>query len=353
MVNRYMAGDWRQYHFEIDDKKINAASIDISWENDNTNLSVFMIDPKGKIIQSNVPSGAFGHFINWPSSDWLGTTAFSQGGGFFPVKNKDKTSTVMYAPINQTGTYTLMVHSTLFDGKSTTEPISIAAKFTSILLDDDEPQIIFSVPEFIKNDFFISPKIIDENLDFVKYFIDGKEIDIVESNLLNPELFSDGFHELKITARDIVGNEVTKTFSFNIDNLPPKLIINSPNNDTTVSDILYIDFQVIETNLPKSGGITITLPNGELITDETSVQFDTSQLDDGQYELVIAAQDQSEKKVTKTISFNVIHEIDSEKTLGRGLNTYYFVIIGVAIGIMIGIGFTLLVKKKMRISKKP
>jgi len=65
------------------------------------------MDPSGKIIQTNVPSGVFGHFLGWPSLDWLGTSPFSQGGGFFPVKNNDNTSTVLYVPLNQTGTYTV------------------------------------------------------------------------------------------------------------------------------------------------------------------------------------------------------------------------------------------------------
>ena len=142
MVNRYMAGDWRQYYFDIEDPDINTASIELSWENDDSNLSVFVIDPLGNIAQSNVAPGVFGHFNNWPSSDWLGTTPFSQGGGFFPVKNKDDTSTVLYVPINQTGTYTMMTHSTLFGGNETTEPFSLAAKFTNINSRDIETQII-------------------------------------------------------------------------------------------------------------------------------------------------------------------------------------------------------------------
>ena len=90
------------------------------------------MDPSGKIIQTNVPSGVFGHFLGWPSLDWLGNSLFSQGGGFYPVKNKDDTSTVLYVPINQTGTHTLLAHSTLFGGNSTTETITLAAKFTNI-----------------------------------------------------------------------------------------------------------------------------------------------------------------------------------------------------------------------------
>jgi hypothetical protein len=94
MTSRYMAGDWRQYYFDIQDH----------------------------------------------TSDWLGTSSFSGGGTFYPLKNKDNTSTVLFAPINQTGTYTLLVHSTLFDGTSVTEPISLAAKFTTIVPDEKSPE---------------------------------------------------------------------------------------------------------------------------------------------------------------------------------------------------------------------
>ena len=51
------------------------------------------------------------------------------------MKNKDDTSTVIYVPINQTGTYSILAHSTLFGGNSTTEPITLAAKFSTISAD--------------------------------------------------------------------------------------------------------------------------------------------------------------------------------------------------------------------------
>jgi subtilisin family serine protease len=228
MVNRYLAGDWRQYHFEIDDKKINTAAIEISWKNDDTNLAAFVFDPQGRIVQTNVPSGVFGHFLGWPSLDWLGTTSFSQGGGFFPVKNKDNTSTVLYAPINQTGTYTLMVHSTLFDGKAITEPISVSALFTTIIPDGKAPEIILTIPENINKTYVISPQVMDENLDFAKYYLDNREIQLnSSSNSIDSELLTDGRHELKILANDIVGNNAAQTFSFNvISELPP--IISGP-----------------------------------------------------------------------------------------------------------------------------
>jgi len=158
MINRYMAGDWRQYYFDIQDESINSASIQISWLTDDTNLAVFVMDPSGQIVQTNVPSGVFGHFLGWPSLDWLGNSLFSQGGGFFPVKNKDDTSTVLYVPINQTGTYTLLTHSTLFGGNSTTEPITLVAKFTNISSQDKQVETKSESNDFISDDHKIIPK---------------------------------------------------------------------------------------------------------------------------------------------------------------------------------------------------
>jgi len=45
MTSRYMAGDWRQYYFDIQDNTINAATINFESENDYTNFTAFMIDP--------------------------------------------------------------------------------------------------------------------------------------------------------------------------------------------------------------------------------------------------------------------------------------------------------------------
>ena len=196
MSNRYMAGDWRQYYFEVQNELVNTAAIELSWELDDTNLAVFAMDPSGKIIQTNVPSGVFGHFDGWPSLDWLGNSVFSQGGGFFPVKNKDATSTVFYVPLNQTGTYTILTHSTLFAGNSTVEPITLAAKFTNISSElivgsqnnsEFESPIIYDesiVISNLNNETDIIPKsnsdaIVVSKIDYVSEFDIGLVIGIV------------------------------------------------------------------------------------------------------------------------------------------------------------------------------
>ena len=207
MANRYMAGDWRQYYFDIQNKSINSAAIELSWTSNDTNLSVFVMDPTGKIIQTNVPSGVFGHFLDWPSLDWLGNSIFSQGGGFFPVKNKDDTSTVLYVPINQTGTYTLLTHSTLFGGDSITEPITLAAKFTNI-----SPEMISDV--HIDNKTEYTPPDVVENTVIIN---ETKTAPKVEMAAHSDSSFGNG-----IAIGVVIGIAIGTSFIFIIRQKPPK-----------------------------------------------------------------------------------------------------------------------------------
>tara|TARA_B100000470_G_scaffold99482_1_gene76852 strand:- start:19 stop:987 length:969 start_codon:yes stop_codon:yes gene_type:complete len=315
-----------------------------------------MIDPQGKIIQTNFPSGVFGEFLGWPTTDWLGTSSFSQGGAFYPVKNKDNTSTVLYAPINQTGTYTLLVHSTLFDGKSSTEPVSLAAKFSTITPDDKPPGIILELPELITNSFKISPEIIEKNLDFVKYYIDGQE---VELSILQTKPLSDGKYDLRIHARDIVENEIDKTFSFIVDNTSPEIFIKSPKNGTTISNSLQIDFKVKDANLAESdvsnisilgpGKITIFPLNGTLLKDVNSYVFDTTSIDDGVYDLDITAIDMAKNEQKKTILFTVDHAfVESPSVILEEKTTSPNTILMIVIAVAVAAGVIIFVVKKTR-----
>jgi hypothetical protein len=79
----------------------------------------------------------------------------------------------------------------------------------------------------------ISPQVIDENLDFARYYLDNKEIQLnSSSNSIDPELLTDGRHELKILASDIVGNDATQTFSFNVVSESSQIIATPPETIT-------------------------------------------------------------------------------------------------------------------------
>ena len=313
MTNRYMAGDWRQYYLDVQDSTINSASIELSWENENTNFSAFVLDPNGKIISTNMPTGVFGHFMNWASLDWLGASPFSQGGGFFPVKNKDNTSTVMFAPINQTGVHSLLIHSTLFDGKTLTEPITIAGKFSTLTVDQAPPQIILEQNNFLNSNDIIIPKIIEDNLSIVTYTLDGNLLQVNE-NGIDVSTLNDGKHTLTINAIDKFGLEDTQTFEFTVDKTLPILELISKNN-TKVSNRLDIQVSVTDQNLPKSDYLSFLLPSGKRIVDETIYYFDTSKLEDGDYHIEIVTKDLAQNYLSSKIHFTIDHSIiDPPKT---------------------------------------
>ena len=69
-----------------------------------------------------------------------------------------------------------------------------------------------------------------------------------------------GNHELRIYAKDILGLEQTKTYSFIVDNQSPELQIRSPQNNTVVSNTLPINIKVEDANLPDEKTIVLLLP---------------------------------------------------------------------------------------------
>ena len=358
MTNRYMAGDWRQFYLDVDDNTINSAAFELSWKNDHTNFSAFVLDPYGKIIGTNMPTGVFGHFMNWASLDWLGNSPFSQGGGFFPVKNKDTTSTLIFAPINQTGTHSLLVHSTLFDGHDITEPLTLVAKFSTLTADQSPPQIILAINEFIKSDDIIIPEIIEDNPSSIIYTLDGNQIQIDDSGI-DVSTLEDGPHTLIINAIDKFGLQSSQTFNFVVDTKSPTIELLSQNN-SAVSNRLDIQLSVDDQNLPKSDYLSILLPNGERIVDQKSYSFDTSDLEEGEFSIDIFVQDEAKNNISTKIMFEIDHSIiDSTKPLISTTpsqiiqsDTDYLLIIVIGIIAIVIVSVLVILKQKSKIPQK-
>ena len=358
MTNRYMAGDWRQYYLDVQDSTINNASIELSWKNENTNFSAFVLDPQGKIISTNMPTGVFGHFMNWASLDWLGSSPFSQGGGFFPVKNKDNTSTLIFAPINQTGTHSLLIHSTLFEGKNITEPVTLVAKFSTLTSDNIPPEIILELDDFLKSNYKIMPEIIEDNLANVSYTLDGNSIQ-VSTNGIDISTLDDGKHSLTINAVDKFGLTNSEIFNFIIDSKPPTLGLESKNN-TIVSKRLDIQVSVSDQNLPTSDYLSFLLPNGERIVDQKSYSFDVSDLEEGEYSIEISVQDMAKNNLLSKIMFETDHSVvDPPKsqisTVSPQItetNGYYLLIIIISIITIAIVSVLVILKQKSKTPQK-
>ena len=134
MTNRYMSGDWRAVYFDVADASIDTVLVDVAWDDPGTTLAAFVAGPDGRILSSTAGAGSFAELLGWPSSDWLGPTPFSEGGGFFPVEARPPSSTGLLAPVNGTGVYTVLMHSTLFgaEGGRASERVSVVAEFLDL-----------------------------------------------------------------------------------------------------------------------------------------------------------------------------------------------------------------------------
>ena len=205
------------------------------------------------------------------------------------------------------------------------------------------------MPELIDRSFKIKPEIVEKNLEFVKYYLDDKQVEI---DVLESELISDGEHNLRIFARDILGYETEKTFSFSVDNTPPEILVKLPKNGTKVSHSLEIDFEVNEPNLADSWGITIMLPGDKTLNDITSYSLDTTNFDDGTYDITIVARDLLDNKQSQTISFDVDHSLiqpispESESSAPQNM-----VLIIISIIVAAGVLTSIIMRNKRKDSK--
>ncbi len=350
MANRYNAGDWRQYYFDVTDKTINSLAMTLSWKDPDTNLSVFVIDPQGKIIQTNTPPGVLGQFQGWPTGDWLGPSPpFSEGGGFYPVKNKDATSTAIYASINQTGVYSVLIHAPLFGGRSIAEPVTITTKFSTLLPIESAPQMVLDIPLFINNNYTINPQITGQGIENKQYYLDNGKPQIINQSSLARDIksLSEGEHDIKFTITDTVGHDVSKEFKFIVDNTPPQIIVKSPKNNSVVSRNVNIDLDVNELDPAQKDWLVVKTPK-QIFSDVKNIQLDTTALTNGNYTIEVTAKDRAGNMGMQNIVLIVDNSIRSNPTTSdQNFATLVEILVGVGIAAVI----TIITLKKLRISK--
>ncbi len=304
MLARYNAGEWKHYYLNIKDSSVNTLSVKMTWSNPFSSISVFVLDPKGEIVASNVPAGVFKEFVNWPSNDWLGRTLVSEGGGFYPAHNNGSNSTVLYVPVKAPGMYTLMIHNTLFHAKDAfIEPLSIEVKPATILPDVKPPSVIVNIPSYLKGSMDLKIDAKDENLEYITYSIDDSlPLPVNGKVSIDTTKLQDGLHVLTIVSRDIVGHLSINRYTFYVDNTPPSIDIGGVTDSALVSGSLNINIDVKDTTLKS---FNVILPDGKVLEGKHEVSIDTSRLSDGIHELRVNAYDYAGNSNEKVLILKV------------------------------------------------
>ncbi|AIC17203.1 S8 family serine peptidase [Nitrososphaera viennensis] len=321
MVSRYAAGDWRSYYFTVTDPTVTAMTLKVSWPHNSTSINAMAYGPDGRMVASSVPAGVFQEFANWPSNDWLGTSAVSEGGAFFFSQNAGERSTVLHVPVNATGTYSLLVHNTLFHGESLYEPLSVEAKFSTLLPDTTPPKLTAKVPEFVTGTTVMVPITIDDsNPAGLSYSVDGRPGPSSGGSQVRIEggTLAEGPHLLTVESKDTVGNSASSSWQFTVDRTPPaaELFVrndgsNSNNGNSTeaiaadklviVSKQATLAWNVTDAN-GVAGKVTVRMPDAKpaVYDPHSSMAFNSTALADGRYNFTISSKDVPGNKATRT-----------------------------------------------------
>lgn len=324
MTSRYSAGDWRSYYFTVQDPTITSINLKVSWPHNSTSVNAMAFAPDGRTVASSVPSGVFQEFASWPSNDWLGTSPVSEGGFFYFSQNAGDNATVLSVPVNGTGTYSVLLHNTLFHGESLYEPLEVEAKFSTILPDDRPPAINADPPMFSTGRLKIPVQIDDQNPAGLSYSIDGADPVNVGTRSATQKAFvinanttglADGRHSIRIESADTVGHSSALLHEFIVDTTPPSSDITvrlQSGTETKVGDTMVVGgnatilWDVTDANGVKDA-VLVTLPDSRPARHpaSSSVQFDSTGFEDGEYEFVLRSDDLPGNRATRTVQLVV------------------------------------------------
>ncbi|HEX2615304.1 MAG TPA: hypothetical protein VHL10_07410, partial [Nitrososphaera sp.] len=330
MTSRYSAGDWRSYYFTVDDPTITSMSLKISWPHNSTSINAMVYGPDGRTVATSVPSGVFETFAGWPTNDWLGTTAFSEGGAFYFSQNNGKNSTLLHVPVNQTGVYSLLLHNTLFSGNSLYEPVEVEAKFSTILPDSAAPAIVVDLPRYVGGGMqhSIPVTINEEHLAGYSYTIDsGDPVSPLLLSVLNVNSngivfdipldgkLADGMHRLRVDSSDSVGHASSFVSTFEVDNTPPSadiFVLGQNGTRQQVADRVVIAKDVVLSwNVTDKNGVTaplgVVIPNATKarLGASSSAAINSTSLPEGSYLFSITAKDVPGNNVTRNVELVV------------------------------------------------
>ncbi len=352
---RYESGNWRAYKLEVSDPTVNQGSVKIDWSNPLTSFNVFVLNPEGKITASSSPPGLYKSILRdfvqgipiltSPSNDYLGVSSLSSlgwGGGFAPSQNNGPTSSILQFQINETGTYTLVVHNVVYSGMTPFERYTGSVELNTVLAIENSPLLSLSAPSKAERGTVSVPfNVTGPGISSITYSIDASFPRPVGNNktlTIDTTELIDGVHYVSVTVNDLVGHVTSSSFKLLVLNTRPKLFVGNPVNGTTLNGVAHVTF------LAGSGYIsevTASIDNANLSTSATGFVWDSSHVPDGSHILRVEVTDQAGNMAVSTIVFRTNNNALAQQVEQiRGLNTYLTIAAGAAVVALISATLT-------------
>ncbi len=171
---------------------------------------------------------------------------------------------------------------------------SSSTAYATIIIDSTPPSIMLNSPDnnsIIKAGYLINFSISDQYLNKCFCSIDGgSEQELSEPYEINSSTWDDGSHTVLLKVGDLAANFKLRWFNFTIDSTPPEIILNSPENNTIISEDLEINLTISDVNLYK---VTYSKNGGAAKTFSPPYNLNMSQWSDGEYTISIYADDKA------------------------------------------------------------
>ncbi len=340
---RYESGNWRAYQVRVTDPTVNQGTVKVDWTSPMTSINLLVMDPQGRIIGSSVPPGLYKAIVRdfipglplspSPSNDYLECPISYGGyyipcpgwaGGFVPSQNNGPASSVLEFPINETGTYTVVVHNTLFSGLAPYERFVGMVELNTVAPVTSLPSISLSPPGApVRGNLSVPITVSGQDISSTIYSLDLNPPSLILSGSTRIKIdttgLPDGPHFVTVTATDVVGYTATSSFEFVALNTPPQILIGNPVNGTSLSGKVSVAFFAKSNYLAnvtaKIDGIPISATGG-------SYTWDTTSVPDGSHVLTVIATDQAGNVKTVSSYFATNNQAQS--------STFRYYVIGTA-----------------------
>ncbi|MDA4123866.1 MAG: S8 family serine peptidase [Thaumarchaeota archaeon] len=324
---RYESGNWRAYQLQVTDSSVNQGTVKVDWNSSMTSINLLILDPQGRIIGSSAPPGLYKSITRSffqglplspsPSNDYLQCPVSyggffipcpGWGGGFAPSQNNGPSSSILQFPVNQTGTYTIVVHNTLFSGLTPYERFVGTVELNTVAPVTILPSVSVTAPVApVKGTVTVPVGISGQELSTVTYSVDLNPPVVINvtHNLgdirIDTTKLADGPHYFTVTATDSVGYANSSSFEMVVLNTPPQVFIGNPVNGTTMSGKVTLSFFAKTSYL---ANLTAELDGKPMPVSGGSYAWDSSAVPDGSHRLTVTATDQAGNSRTVTSLFD-------------------------------------------------
>jgi subtilisin family serine protease len=141
---RYESGDWRIIQLNVDipeSRPVDVTVLRVEWTSPNTSIDIYVLDPSGNITATTTPPVQW--FLGIPNN-WIPNT-----GVFYRSQNAGPHATVLAVPTTKPGFYTVILHTTLFEGRTAAEGLDATLEITSLKVEPTKLQLLDYLPHVV------------------------------------------------------------------------------------------------------------------------------------------------------------------------------------------------------------